>query len=331
MRVNTEAGTVKYRAYAKVNLALAVGDLRADGYHDISTVMVPVTVCDHITVRAEPCVSGFHPSGDGASPSGHGRCRIRLTCPALRALPDHKNLAYIAASAFISKAGAPQDVSITVDKRVPWGAGLGGGSSDAAAVLVALNRLVPPERALSLRDLGPLAAFIGADVPFFLGCNSVPALWEGALCEGIGERVTPVDVPDMWMVILFPGVGVDTGSAYARLDAIRERPCPSAGERIQGFLEALAGGDVKEICGRLFNDLEPAAMSLRPEIAHLKRTFSECGALGAAMTGSGSAVFGIAGSESHARDMALRLEPKLPEMAQGEIIVARTGVDRDAC
>jgi 4-diphosphocytidyl-2-C-methyl-D-erythritol kinase len=316
MRVNTEAVTVKYRAYAKVNLALAVGDRRADGYHDISTVMVPVTLCDRITVRTEPCVSG---------------CRIRLTCPALPALLAHRNLAYVAASAFITKTGAPHHVSITVDKRVPWGAGLGGGSSDAAAVLVALNRLVPPEKTLSIRDLGSLAASIGADVPFLVGCNSVPRLWEGALCEGIGERVTPVDVPDMWLVIVFPGVGVDTGLAYAKLDEMREETSSLAEERVQAFLDSLAGGDVEEICGRLFNDLEPAAVSLRPEIAHLKRTFCECGALGAQMTGSGSAVFGIAGSESHARDLALRLERALSEVAKGEIIVARTGVDRDAC
>jgi 4-diphosphocytidyl-2-C-methyl-D-erythritol kinase len=340
MRVSKENRTVKYRAYAKVNLALAVGKPRADGYHDVYTVMVPVRLCDYVTVGAGPWDSGQEPRPGSSSSSTDGTSRIHLSCPALPELPEHKNLAYIAAAAFLTKTGVRSDVHITVDKRIPWGSGMGGGSSDAAAVLLALNGLLPPERALDIDDLVSLATSIGADVPFFVGCNAVPPLWKGAQCEGIGEKVTPVDVPDMWLVLAFPEVPVDTGKAYARLDDLRSSKGLEAtedssfGDRTEGLDAALAAGDVEEIGRRLFNDLEEAAVSFCPEIGRLKRMFYECGALGAAMTGSGSAVFGIAGSEREALDLASildRMIRSVSEIRVREIIVARTGVDRNGC
>ncbi len=372
MRVSTRDGKLRYRAYAKVNLALAVGGRRDDGYHDISTVMVPVRVFDLISVGVRPGPSAGEPGPDAFPPFSEDSFSIRLSCPGLPDVPAGRNLAYIAAACFLEKAGVRLDVSISVKKRIPWGAGMGGGSSDAAAVLAAMNRLVPPERALGVGDLLSLAASIGADVPFFIGCNSKPPLWEGALCTGIGEKVVPVDVPNMWLVIAVSNVPVQTGKVYALLDDMRQSkgrglPAPpqdfkssavvtrkpdvgSLGpggpvlgadqsrfpfqdDRVAGLVERLASGDIEEIGRRLFNDLEEPAISLQSGIGRLKRMFCECGALGVSMTGSGSAVFGIAGSESEARELAVKLRRMAvgSGLEVGDIIVARTGVDRDGC
>lgn|GEM_PF-32240 len=355
MRVNTGVIATEYRAYAKVNLILAVGARRPDGYHDLATVMVPVTLSDLVSVGLEPRPCAGEPEANAFPPVGDRQFSqealpIRLSCPGLPDVPPHKNLAYRAAAAFLEKTGVRPGVSIVVEKRIPWGAGMGGGSSDAAAVLSALNSLLAPEHALRPDELVSLAASIGADVPFLVGCNSRPPLWEGALCVGIGEKVTPVHVPNMWLVIAFPNAPVQTGQVYALLDDIRQAesdfPCvspgavkgsepgePSQDDRVRGFLDALSSGDTAEIGRGLFNDLEEAAMRLNPEIARLKRMFYECGALGALMTGSGSAVYGIAPSEAGAREMRLRLGQMVAgsELEVRDIIVARTGVEQNGC
>lgn len=356
MRVNTGARATEYRAYAKVNLALSVGGRRPDGYHDISTVMVPVGLFDLVSVSVEPGHSAGEQETEAFSPPGDGPLTkdslpIRLSCPALPDVPPQRNLAYVAAAAFLRKTRVQVGVSITLKKRIPWGAGMGGGSSDAAAVLSALNSLSGEEHALPAEELISLAASIGADVPFLVGCNSRPPLWEGALCTGIGEKVRPLDVPNMWLVIAFPNAPVQTGEVYGLLDKMRQsegrgmcvspeafrgqkpgkRVQDEEGGRIRDFLDGLSRGDAKEIGRMLFNDLEEAAMDLKPEIALLKELFYDCGALGASMTGSGSAVFGIAGSEGKARELKLRLGQMVVESGLDirDIIVARTGVERN--
>ncbi|HHY76065.1 MAG TPA: hypothetical protein GX500_04700 [Firmicutes bacterium] len=365
MRVEKETIRAEYRAYAKVNLALAVGGLRPDGYHDISTVMVPVGIFDLVSVRAEPAgMSSKSARGDvraGGDAWGDPRAglEVYLSCPGLPDVPPQKNLAYIAASRFLGKTGARLRVSISVDKRIPPGAGLGGGSSDAAAVLAALNCLARPEHRLSAGDLLSIAASVGADVPFLVGCNLRPPLWEGALCTGIGEKVRPVHIPNMWLVIAFPDAPVSTGQAYALLDSLRnEGKNPSfspalsyrwtsscarssgveSGEevldgRVREFLDVLSSGDIHEVSRALFNDLELAAVKIRPEIARLKRMFYDCGALGASMTGSGSAVFGIAGSKPEAEGLRTGLECVAARagLRLRDVIVVKTGVEHNGC
>jgi 4-diphosphocytidyl-2-C-methyl-D-erythritol kinase len=320
-RVDQEKNLAVYRAYSKVNLALGVGAKRPDNYHDIWTVMVPVRVYDLVSVSS----SHWSPI-----PSSEESPRISVTCPGVH-LPPEKNLVYKAASAFLEETRTSAAISISVEKAIPAGAGMGGGSSDAAAVLLALNSGVLRSRVLSPDRLVHLAARIGADVPFFLGCNSRPPLWEGALCTGIGEKVLPLAVPEMWMVIVVPQRGVDTREAYKRWDDISLGAAEFADPRMKVFLDSAASGDIAQVGKALYNDLEDAVTEMNDVISETKRRLLEYGSLGAAMTGSGSAVFGLVRSEVAAKKLADRVRLAAGGSDIKEIFVTRTGVDRDAC
>jgi len=259
-------------APAKLNLYLHVVGRRADGMHLIESLMVLIDWCDTIH---------FEPRGDGLL----RRHDIAAALPA-------DDLSLRAARALQAASGTRLGVDITVDKRVPWGAGLGGGSSDAASTLLALNCLWglrwPLERLL------PIGLALGADVPFFLaGAN--------AFASGIGERLLPVDVAPAWLAVVKPAAALATGEVFARPE-VAERV---AAARIAGFPEAVPGVDAEpgprgETGPRLAegfgtNDLQAAAEALCPEVeraaASLRRTYGN-----SRMTGSGSAVFARAGS-----------------------------------
>ena len=261
-------------APAKLNLYLHVAGRRADGMHLIESLMVLIDWCD--TIHVEPRGDGLLRRHDSAA-----------------ALPAD-DLSLRAARALQTASGTPLGVDITVDKRVPWGAGLGGGSSDAASTLLALNRLWrldwPLERLL------PIGLALGADVPFFLaGTNAV--------ATGIGERLVRADVAPAWFAVVKPAAGLATGEVFARPE-VAERV---AAARIAGFSEAIPGvdgepGALGEIGPRLAegfgtNDLQAAAVGLCPEVERaasaLSRAFGN-----SRMTGSGSAVFARAGSGS---------------------------------
>lgn len=249
------------RAYAKLNLLLKVLRRRPDGYHDLLSVMQTVSLFDRITLE---------PTEEEG---------IRLTCTDASLPTDEGNLAYRAALAFYGRLGWEPFLSLRLEKRIPAQAGLGGGSSDAAAVLNGLNRMhgVPLEEV----ELHALAATLGSDVPFFLrgGC---------AVVEGRGERLSPKpSLTPLHAVVVCPEFGVSTPWAYGRVTP--------AGE-ISPSLAALTSTealDFSQLLPLLKNDLEAPVREAHPEIGEIEAALDRLGAMRSLMTGSGSAVFGL--------------------------------------
>ena len=261
-------------APAKLNLFLHVTGRRADGYHELETLFVALDAGDTITLTCRD---------DG---------EIRRTS-GLSSVPAQQDLAVRAATALRRETGCPLGADIAVVKRIPVGAGLGGGSSDAASVLLALNRLWGV--GLPRADLMRIGLTLGADVPFFL-CG------EPAIGRGVGERLTPVSLPALWVAVIVPPVTVSTASIFAAQDLTRDAPSAKMDVFSAGY-------------GR--NDLQPVAVARFPEIAAALAALRERSE-GARMTGSGGCVFAPFASESEARAAA---DARPPAM-QG--FVART-------
>ena len=252
-------GEVRLRAPAKINFILEVIDRRPDGYHEIDSIFVPVDLCDEVTVNARD---------DSAE--------VRICCDDPAVPIDQTNTAWRAVEAFANAYGPLPGIDIGIVKRIPAGAGLGGGSSDAAAVLRALARLAGV--ADPAPELFRMAAGVGADVPFFLRC--VPAR-----VRGIGEIVEPIPAPGFeWVAIAWPRVPVSTRSAYAELDL--SLTWPKTADRIPRFLSGT--GRLEEA----HNDFEAVVGRNVPQIPELKGKFLALGAITAGLSGSGSAVFG---------------------------------------
>ncbi|MEM9176203.1 MAG: 4-(cytidine 5'-diphospho)-2-C-methyl-D-erythritol kinase [Myxococcota bacterium] len=279
--------SVTLRAPAKVNLGLRLTGLREDGYHLLESLFVPLALADEIELRwwaaAEPGVA------------------LVVDVPAEAALPKAlsgvtagpDNLVVRAIEAFRAAHGLPGRVEIRLSKRIPAGAGLGGGSSDAGTVLAALPGLmggVPPE-------LAPLALELGADVPYFLAP-------EPALVTGIGERIAPVaGVPALDLVLVNPGISVATAEVYRVADLLRDSLTGSEAGSTMRAISGLAGetGAWRHALGALLvNDLAPAAIRLCPPIGRWLDRLREAGAIGVGMSGSGGTVFGVFGSAAEA-------------------------------
>jgi 4-diphosphocytidyl-2-C-methyl-D-erythritol kinase len=250
------------RAHAKVNLDLRVLGTRADGYHELRTVFQTIELHDTITC---------------AGKAG----RFTLKCTMAGVPLDETNLVWRAAAALwkaLGRAGDPRDTIVTIQKAIPVQAGLGGGSTDAAAALQVLARLWGGAPISLLRDV---AAGVGADVPFFLSGGT-------ALGLGRGEEIYPlVDLPVHWIVIVRPPYGVSTAEAYSWYDEDR-----AAGIREPRELQILPVPWPTR-AAQMINDLEPPVVRRHPEIAGLKAALRDAGAVAAAMSGSGSAVFGL--------------------------------------
>jgi 4-diphosphocytidyl-2-C-methyl-D-erythritol kinase len=261
-------------AAAKVNLALEVLGKRADGYHEISTVLQTVDLCDRVVLEDSDTVD------------------VRVTTPGVPA--DGSNLAARAARELAGAAGLERGVRITLDKRIPVAAGLGGGSSDAAAVLVGLNRLW--RLRWSPTRLADVAVGLGMDVPFFLqgGC---------AVATGRGETIEPVPGTPLALVLVNPRRGSSTAEVYGRVTA----DLYSDGSRVRALVDALAARRATRVAASLYNGLEGAAAPAEPEVGRMKAALLAAGALGAAMSGSGPTVLGVARSFDHARQIRRRL------------------------
>lgn len=258
------------RSYAKVNLTLDVLERRPeDGYHYVRTVMVPISLSDEVVLQRDRDLS--------------------VTCaPPIPGRPE-ENLAFRAAELLRRETGYQGGAAIQIRKVIPVAGGLAGGSTNAAATLVGLNRLWGT--GLSEERLVELAIRLGSDVPFFVNCRPARA-------EGIGERLTPIRVArPFWMVIATPAVAKSTGNVYRLFDELTEvrRPDSSAMEA------ALAAGDLQGIAAALGNVFEQVMLPRHPEIARLRQALLTGGALGALMSGAGPTVFGIVPDEATGR------------------------------
>jgi 4-diphosphocytidyl-2-C-methyl-D-erythritol kinase len=277
--------TMTVHAPAKLNLFLEVLGKRADGYHEIVTCMVALELCDSLK---------FTPARD-----------LFLTCdePSLTTGPD--NLILKAARLLQWRTGCPQGAAIHLTKRIPIEAGLGGGSSDAAAALRGLNELW--DLHLPTSDLQELAAELGSDVPFFVAAAG--AAW----CTGRGERIeTIAALPELAFVLFCPGRGIRTAEVYRRLSVPAEPRAPDA------MRAALASGAAPAIGRALFNRLEEAAWPLCPALPAIRRLVDQFDAaqpiLGHQMSGSGSAYFALCPNlaEAHALAAAVRSAGESP-------------------
>lgn len=262
------------RAHAKVNLDLRVLGVRPDGYHELRTVFQTIELHDTLVCS------------EAAGP-------FTLKCRTPNLPLDSSNLIWKAAAALwtaLGRSGGVRDTTIAIDKKIPLQAGLGGGSADAAAALAALARLWGGAPITLLREIG---AAIGADVPFFLSGGT-------ALGLGRGEEIYPlVDMPQHFLVVVRPAFGVSTAEAYAWYDEDR-----AAGLRDVRELQLLPVPWPSR-AAQMINDLEPPVVRRHPEIANLKVQLKELGAVAAAMSGSGSAVFGLFRSRA-AAERAIR-------------------------
>lgn len=255
-----------YLAPAKINPSLHVLGRRDDGYHDLAMLMQAVTLFDRVTLAVS---------------SGNA---IRVACPGVE-LPDGMdNIAARAAHALMVKAGRFYDVTIEIDKQIPVAAGLGGGSSDAAAVLLGLNELCG--FGFSREELMAVGSDLGADVPFFV-------YGQTAWATGIGDRLEPVGVmPSTWYVLVNPGVAVSTAWVYGNLALTTHGHM----NKLRRFPKT-----VEEMVHLLHNDLESVTMKHYPVLAEVKARLEGCGALGTLMSGSGPTVFGLFLDEETAR------------------------------
>jgi 4-diphosphocytidyl-2-C-methyl-D-erythritol kinase len=280
---------------AKINLCLSVTGRRSDGYHEVEMVMQAVGLYDVVTVRT---------AGEG----------IAVACGAPGVPDGEGNIAWKAAEAMRVRAGSVSGLRITIRKNIPSAAGLGGGSSDAAAVLAACNRLLGLD--LGREELAAMGARLGMDVPFFLYAPT-------ALARGRGELLTPLPPPSpFWVLLVNPGFETSTAWAYKNLNfgLTKRVDCNN-----------IASLPVAKIAEKLHNDLETVTAAAHPEIGEMEQALIGAGALGARMSGSGPTVFGLFEDEGSCRRAARSLDlrgwklfpaPALIEPPYGEYIGA---------
>lgn len=255
--------TIRENAYAKLNISLDITGRRDDGYHEMLMIMQTVSLCDELELRF---------GGTGV------RARSNL-----RYIPgDERNLAVRAALRYLEAVGEPErGLEIVLHKQIPVGAGLGGGSADAAAVLRALDRACGDR--LGRDALIALASEIGSDVAFCLGGGTM-------LATGRGEQLSPLPpVPACFFVIVKPGFCISTPELFRRIDSAPLRIHPDTA----GLIAALEHGNLAEMCRRMYNVFEDVDDRRMRTVGQIKGRLLDCGALGALMTGTGSAVFGV--------------------------------------
>lgn len=266
MRLNKglDFAPITEKAYAKLNISLDVTAKRDDGYHDMLMVMQTISLCDELTI----------------TPDGGGEVRASTGLPYVPG--DARNLAVRAALKFLELVGDEgRGMKIALRKNIPVGAGMAGGSADAAAVLRALNRAYGDP--LSAEQLCAAGETVGSDVAFCLRGGT-------ALATGRGEILTPLpELPKCSFVICKPDFSISTPELFRKLDGTKMSCHPDT----EGILAALRAGDLDGICRRMYNVFEDVDDRRMRSVGSVKGALLDCGALGALMTGTGSAVFGV--------------------------------------
>jgi 4-diphosphocytidyl-2-C-methyl-D-erythritol kinase len=300
MYVHRSGSELVVEAPAKLNLFFEVLARRADGYHEVETLMCPIDLYDTLYF------------GEGPSKQLELTCQrvlgaSGLTGSASAVLPaGRENLVLRAVELLRHEAGVGLGARLRLVKRIPIAAGLGGGSSDAAAALVAANEVWGLGH--SPQELAQFAAQLGSDVPFFL-------VGGAAICRGRGERVEPLAVAGgLHFVVVYPPEGLSTAAVY---DACQPADHPRT---VAPLLDALGQGDLRQTGRLLWNRLQPAAETLSAWIGRLLRAFAEEDCLGHAMSGSGTSCFGLCRHARHARRVAKRLQAN----GVGSVFVVRS-------
>lgn len=268
---------MRLQAFAKINLGLDVLGKREDGYHEVRMIMQTIRMYDQLDMRksVEP---GIH-----------------LTTNKKYIPVDENNLVWRAAKLMMDTCGIIEGVSIHLHKVIPVAAGMAGGSSDAAATLVGMNRLF--HCGLSKEKLMELGVQIGADVPYCV-------LRGTALAQGIGEKLTVLPpMPDCWILIGKPGISVSTKYVYTTLDLNTDTVHPD----IDGMKKALEDGNLYDITERMGNVLQDVTIPAYPEVERIKEQMKALGAVNAMMSGSGPTVFGIFDNEEKAQKACQKL------------------------
>jgi 4-diphosphocytidyl-2-C-methyl-D-erythritol kinase len=259
-------------SFAKINLGLLVKAKRPDGYHNIETIFVPIKLSDTIHLK-------------------------KISKGIVLKIPDNKtkfpkgktNLVYQAAALFFRAAGIPEGIEITLEKNIPIGAGLGGGSGNAAAVLQGLNCLY--SQPLNKKDLHNLALQIGMDIPFFL-------IGTACYATGRGDILKPFEIPRLNIVLYSPGFPIITKWAYSKLKTQKskvkgERALTNGGLSLKILRKKLANGDLNDLQNLIQNSFEDLVFAHYPDLARIKEFFLTHGAYAASLSGSGSAIFGL--------------------------------------
>ena len=271
------------RAAAKINFFLRVIGRRADGYHELDSIFLPIALADSVSIEYRV----------GANRS------VRLLCDAAELGDPATNLASRAATAFLNDFNLDASVLIRLDKQIPVGAGLGGGSSDAGAVLRMMARLA---RIDAPAELHRIAVALGADVPFFLDPRP-------ARVTGIGEKITPLDgIAAMPLVLAIPPFEIATAGVFRALKKENWSGPANAAD-----IDAIRRGEITSAI--MINDLASVATAQHPEISALLELFKSLGARAAQMTGSGSAVFGVFASAAEAKGVAAMAKNRTPDTA----------------
>ncbi|MCF0131497.1 MAG: 4-(cytidine 5'-diphospho)-2-C-methyl-D-erythritol kinase [Pseudobutyrivibrio sp.] len=269
---------INLKALAKINLGLDVTGIREDGYHEVSMIMQTINLYDRITVKIAKADGIFIETNVKYIPVGP------------------KNLCYKAAQLLMEEFNITQGVKIKIDKHIPVAAGMAGGSTDAAAVLYAINKLF--DLGLNKKQLMERGVKIGADVPYCLMRGT-------ALAEGIGEKLSPIHpMMKCFVLIAKPPVDVSTKQVYTDLDAKFDKV---KHPDIPALIKDIESQDLKSLCLHMGNVLEEVTIPLHPEIARIKNIMMENGAAGSMMSGSGPTVFGLFESETTAYDAKAKL------------------------
>lgn len=286
----SEKSIIKIKSPAKVNLILDVVSKRKDGYHNLETIMVPVSLCDNIEI------------------AGTMSNQIEIISNNKDLPTNSRNIIHKAVKLLQNKTGIKKGVIIKLNKKIPIAAGLGGGSSNGASVLLALNKLWKTR--LTRKQLMEIGKTLGADVPFFIYGKT-------ALAKGIGEKIYPIKIKrDFWSILINPGFPVSTAWVYRNLNLALTKKAKDNNK----LISLLKKGEHPDLWGKyLFNDLENVTLQKFPVLTEIKKAIMESGALNVLMSGSGPSVFGVFAS----RDKALIAYNNLKKKGFGSVFLVK--------